>query len=86
MPPISDLNRSFYKALFKGEKEVLKVNQVNMINVPKVAELKVRTMLDSLDKVPLILNYLPDNFKKRRTIDRTWFFNVLNTVYPGYLE
>ena len=57
-----------------------------MINVPKVSELKVRSILESFTKVPNILDYMPTNYLKKRTLDRKWVYNVLNSVYPGYLE
>ena len=32
------------------------------------------------------MSFFPDNLPKGRSIDRTYFFNVLNTVYPEYTQ
>ena len=30
--------------------------------------------------------YLPDEYLKQKTADRTYFFNILNTLYPEYVQ
>jgi len=30
--------------------------------------------------------YLPDEYYKKLTPDRTFFFNTVNTYYPGFLQ
>ena len=30
--------------------------------------------------------YLPDEYYKKLTPDRTFFFNTVNTFYPGFLQ
>jgi hypothetical protein len=35
---------------------------------------------------PKVKQYFPDMNDNKRTIDRTFFYNVVNTVYPDYLK
>jgi hypothetical protein len=70
----------------KGEKAVLKLSVVLMINVPKLPELGVRRIIDQIKDKEKIQYYLPKNYDKKRTICRVWFYNIVNTVYPGWLD
>ena len=42
-------------------------------------------MIEQLKDDEVLCKYYPDEFMKGRIPDRDFFFNVLNTVYPGYL-
>ena len=34
----------------------------------------------------LLMPYLPDKWDAKKKLDREWFFNIVNSVHPGYLE
>ena len=79
------MNREFYKDLMRNNKKLIPIGDVKFINVPKMPELGVRKMFEMIDGDNMLREYLPDNFKKKRTIDRTWLYNVINTIHPGYI-
>ena len=85
MPPSRELNKDFWKALFKDEKKVFKIHEINHIIVPKLDELSVPSMIELMKDDEEVRMYLPDGYFEKVKPDRTFIFNVLNTVHPGFL-
>ena len=54
--------------------------------MPRFDELSVKRLYPEVKKIPEVNIYLPERTRKGLTLDRTYFFNVLNTVVPGYVE
>ena len=85
VPPKQDLNRTFMKSVLKGEKLLFPLKMVKFVNIPKYDELAVRKIMDLIKGDEHVLKHLPDDYQKKRTISREWFFNVINTVHPDFL-
>ena len=66
LPRSEDLNRDFYNKVFRGEKKIFKVSEMKMIIVPKIEELSTKLILEQVKHVPDLLEYLPDNYEKKR--------------------
>lgn len=79
------MNKEFFKSLFKGDKKAHKVTDVKHIIVPKIDELGIIKMLDMVRTDPLVKQYLPDEYYKKLTPDRSFFFNTINTLYDGFI-
>ena len=75
------MNKEFFKALFKGEKKAHKVTDVKHIIVPKLDELGIKSMMEMVKGDGLVKQYLPDEYFKKLTPDRAFFFNTINTLY-----
>ena len=45
-----------------------------------------KALSPELSKDSELAAYLPDNWWKKSKLDREWFFNVVSSLYPGYLE
>ena len=71
--------------MLKGEKKVFKVTEVRQIIIPKLEELSVKNILNQAKNDVNIKEYFPDEYFKKLAPDRTFFFNTINTIYPGYL-
>ena len=77
------------KNIISGRKDILLTKDILFVNVPKYDELKPETVLNHFaleckqkllwDK---ILNYCPELKYTRKPKDRTFFYNILNTLYP----
>ena len=80
------VNKDFLKQVLKGEKQLLKKAQVAFIQVPHYDELSVKRLYPQLHKDPKFLSYFPDKYPKDKGPPRTYFFNVLNTIYPDFLQ
>ena len=68
-----------------GEKEVYKLIEVRYIIVPKIDEMSVSNMSKMIEDDEDIRRYFPDEFFQGRLPNRSYFFNVINTKYPGFL-
>ena len=54
--------------------------------MPKFEELSLRNLQKEVLDDPEIKLYLPDLKEKGKTIDRTFFYNILHTLHPSYVE
>ena len=55
------------------------------IIVPKIEELGIGKMMEMVKNDPLVKQYLPDEYYKKLTPDRSFFFNTINTIYDGFI-
>ena len=62
------------------------MDQVKAINVPMYDELSIKNLLPMMMEEPMFRTYVPDSFPKGRQIDRTYFFNIMNTLNPEYTQ
>jgi hypothetical protein len=86
MPPISKLNKDFLKNVLAGRKKLIPMNQVRPINVPKYDELSViRLYKDAMAQASLAV-FFPDIASEKHLPDREYFFNIINTIEPVYLD
>ena len=58
------------------------MNEVRFINVPAFGEIGVKYMYDKALKLPHFNLYMPDRIPKSKMIDRSYFYNCFNTLYP----
>ena len=68
-----------------GDKKAYKVTDVKHINVPKLDELGIKSLMAMMKDDDLIRQYLPDEYYKKLTPDRQFFFNTINTIYDGFI-
>jgi hypothetical protein len=64
---------------------LFKIGQINFIIVPIYEELSVKKILDMVKNESELISYLPDELLTKKIPEREYFFNILNTVYPGFL-
>ena len=86
LPPENQVNKIFIQKLYKGEKQILKMENVRFINVPKYDELSVTNMLKLVKNDTELLKFWPDEYIAGMQPSRQFFFNTINTVYPGFLK
>ena len=72
--------------MFADKKKAFKVTDVTYINVPLWDELSVANMLQMVGPEDDARAYLPEGYWKKVKPDRGYVFNVINTVYPGYVD
>ena len=54
--------------------------------MPKYEELSVKALYPQFTKDVRFISYFPDKYPKGKGPPRDYFFNVLNTLHPDYLE
>lgn len=86
LPPIDTINKDFLKAVLADEKVLFKADKVKMVTVPQYDELSLKALLPFARQKEDINRGLPDdNMCRHKNIDRTYFFNILNTLRSEYL-
>ena len=80
------INKDFLKEVFAEEKDLLELKEVSWINVPLFDELSVINIWPMTKEDKQIKKYFPNKLPKGRVPDREYFFNILNTFQPQYVE
>ena len=86
LPPEYMMNKDFLKEVFAEHKSLLRLNEVDRINVPLYDELSVINIWPMMKEDEKFMSYFPSKMAKGRVPDREYFFNILNTFRPAYLQ
>ena len=80
------MNKDFLKDVLTGAKKLMKKKEVDYISVPDWQELSVKNLWRDLKDDENFNVYFHDEYANEKGPNREYFFNILNTVYPEYLE
>ena len=80
------MTKDFLKDVLAGRKDLLHKSVVKEIKVPKYDELSVTNLWPQFSKDPTFTSYFPSTYPKGKGPPREYFFNVLNTLQPEYLQ
>ncbi len=86
MLPYKMITKDFLKDVLQGKKKLLKMNQVSFINPPLFDEISVKRLYHDVVGQKLMKPYFPDEFPKGCQCDRSYFYNVWNTMYPDQVK
>ena len=86
LPPIGNVTKDFLRDVFRDEKKLMKMADVVPVNVPLYQEINVHDVQEMFSSHKGFMMHLPDRMAKGRQIDRTYFFNVLNTLETEKLQ
>jgi hypothetical protein len=78
-------NKDFLRQIVSGEKELMPMAEVKMVNVPCYDELSVTELWPRLKQDSNFMRHFPDELPKGRLPQREYFFNVMNTGMTDYL-
>ena len=68
------------------EKVLLPLNKVKFVSVPHYDELSVKKFLPMLSEDDNFRKYMPEPGKDERLPDRTFFWNIANTLHQNYVR
>ena len=80
------MNKDFLKEVFSGSKKLMPLNDVRYVNVPLYDELAVVKIWAYMKDDEELMKYFPSKFPRGRLPDRTYFYNIMNTVQGEYLQ
>ena len=80
------MNKDFLKQVFLGKKKLLGLNEVKRVNVPTYDELSVVNLWPDMRNDEMFMLFFPDRFPKGRLPDRSYFFDIMNTVMEEYTQ
>ena len=86
VPPKSQFTKDFIKELLAGKKSLFKMAEINMIAVPQYQELAVCKIWNQVKDDEELMRYFASFYPDGKYADRTYFYNVLNTVHPNYVS
>ena len=78
--------KDFAKQVLREEKQLLKLKEVNFINVVKYDELSVKRLYKDLLELEGMKQYFPDSYPKGRDCDRDYMFNIANTLHEDVVQ
>ena len=85
VPPRTMLTKDFLKQILAEHKELIEIKEVKLIKVPFFDELSVKNLWPQMKNANDFMKFFPNKLPKGRLPDRTYFFNVLNTISPEYV-
>ena len=68
------------------EKILILKKDIDPVHVPKYDELSVKNLWPMFAKEGKLMKYFPDNFANDKGPSRQYFFDILNTKEPEYLN
>ena len=80
------LNKDFLRQILTEDKKLLALSEVRWTEVPKLAELSVSNLFNTFKQDVKFMAYIPDRLPKGRLPDRSYFFNILSTLYYEYTQ
>ena len=80
------MNKDFIKKLLTEQKQLLQLSEVKYVHVPRYDELSVKKFWPILSQDQKLTSYMPDATIEDRLPDRTYFWNVANTVQNDYVQ
>ena len=86
LPPEFMLHRDFLKQVLAGHKKLMPLKEVSRVVVPKFEELAVDKVFPQTSRDPGVMIYFPDALPKNRNVSREYFWNILHTVHPLYVQ
>jgi hypothetical protein len=86
LPPDVCINKDFLRDVLAGRKALMKMEEVKFCNVPLYDELSLKSIAPQMNEDPLFVSFFPSNLPKGRAHDRSYFWNVLNTLHPEYVS
>ena len=86
MPGYDQVNKDFMKDVLNGKKKLLKKQSVNYISVSAYQELSVVRLWPDMKDDPGLAPFFQDEYAGGKGPAREYFFNIVNTVYPDWLQ
>ena len=80
------VNKDFLKQVLNNRKKLLNLKEVKWVNPPKYDEISVANLYPKYKQEGNFMAYMPDHLPKGKLPDRTYFFNVMNTLYEDRVQ
>jgi hypothetical protein len=86
MPPKAKVTKDFLKLVFADKKALIPMTQLRPVTVPKYDELSVKNLIADIMTIPELAKFFPAQNYPGCLPEREYFFNVLNTIDPHYVQ
>ena len=76
------------KHLLCGKKKFLHTFDVKTVSVPRFKDISIDKVFDKIKDCSAVMEYIPEfdqeKYTAKQMLDRTWFFNIINTIDPNF--
>lgn len=79
-------NKDFLKEVLTEDKALMALDKVNRINMPHYDELAVLKFWPDMRGNKEFMRFFPSKLPKGRFPDREYFWNILHTLMPEYVQ
>jgi hypothetical protein len=69
-----------------GEKEFFKMTEIKQLVIPLWPELAVKRIFSHAIRITRFANYIPSDWSAERKTERGFFWSILITIAPNYVE
>ena len=76
----------FLQSILREDKLCLQKGEARRYKVPNLPELSVKKMWKEFSVVPDFLAHMPDEWKDGKRVDRTFFWTVMITLQPAFVD
>ena len=83
---MSILDKEFIRLILRGEKKLVPLSELKPVNVGHWEEVSVKALWPEYKDRKEVAPYFPNKICKGRTVDRGYFFNILNTFLGEELQ
>ena len=80
LPSKTSVNKDFLKKVLSEEKQLLPLEDVKYVNVPRYDELSVKRFWPILREDQTFMKFMPDKDYKNTFPERDYFWNIANSV------
>ena len=80
------MTKEYMKQILVGKKKLFKREIVRFVTVHKFDEISVKHLYDKMLERKEMKPYFPDTYAKGRQCDKSYFFNVAATIFPGEIS
>ena len=80
------VNKDHMRKILLEEKRFMPLEDVKTVNMPKWDELSVKHMWPKMKAIEGFMLYMPDRLPKKILPDREYFFNIMNSINPDYVQ
>ena len=85
-PPISQFDKEWIRMVLGGEKKLCPLSELKPVAIGHYPEVSVKTLFPMYCDRAEVRDYLPSKMCKGRSLDKTYFFNILNTFVHDELQ
>ena len=78
-PPKSQFDKEWIRLVLSGDKLLCPLAELKPVTVPSYPEISVKTLYHQYKERKEVMMYWPPKLCEGRTLDRQYFFNILNT-------
>jgi len=86
LPASNLINMRFLLACVKGEKKLMRSNEVNVARVMRVAELSGKQALTFCEQAPDLKAFVPAEWFKTKRVSRQYLWTVIATYRPDFVK